>query len=420
MDDEAVARKRVSFAGRGQQGHLVENVFYSSLSFRTQELVIMISMKLFDDSRPCVNSWEKIPNPPKFAFCNSDWILGDKSVLDNSPVRDRCERWFQRIPEGKRADLRGEFRSTVDSAHDGAFFELFLHELFTDLGCEVEFQPSISGKTPDFLLYGKNGPFIVEATVAGGTSNPLDLGPNEQKVLDDLNKLRSPHFHLLYDVENTPNATPSSTKPSAKHVTNKVKKLLVDNDPNDVRSVVENFGRKAAPSEKIEWRDGTMTVWLSPRLADVSSQDISDRIVISRMNAKRIDPISSIHRALEVKASAYNTLTVPLLLAVNAANPFFSLDRDALHILWGDLHSRKGNGFWSRSRSANVAGVLIFRNADILHMSQSYATWYLNPRYCGPTPPSALLRLPHYIEVDGVPVRMEGENVAEVLGLNWS
>ena len=61
------------------------------------------AMKLFDDSRPYVNSRESFPNPSKFAYCNSDWIWGD-----NSAVRDRCEQWFQHIPEGKKADLRGE------------------------------------------------------------------------------------------------------------------------------------------------------------------------------------------------------------------------------------------------------------------------------------------------------------------------
>ena len=385
-------------------------------------------MKLFDDSRPCVNSRENFPNPSKFAFCNSDWIWGD-----NSAVRDRCEQWFQQIPEGKKADLRGKFRSTDDSAHDGAFFELFLHELFTVLGCGVDFQPSIRGKTPDFHLNAEEGSIVVEATVAGHASNPLLAGPNGQKVLDDIGKLCSPHFSLLYDIEDTGNTTLTRTTPSKRYIIREVNKLLTDSDPDDVRGIVESLGRRAAPSKRIEWRGQAITVWLSPKALQPGERGCSGRISIGRMNAKRIDPISSIRGALAGKASDYKKLRGPLLLAVNAASPFFSLDGDALNILWGDLcfqygmdadgpgqYSRGDDGFWSRSRSANVAGVLIFRNAEILNMSQSYATLYLNPRYCGPTPPSALLRLPHYIEVDGDPVRKEGENVAQVLGLNWS
>ena len=385
-------------------------------------------MKLFDDSRPCVNSRETFPNPSKFAFCNSDWIWGD-----NSAVRDRCEQWFQQIPEGKKADLRGEFRSTDDSAHDGAFFELFLHELFTVLGCGVDFQPSIRGKTPDFLLNAEEGSIVVEATVAGHASNPLLAGPNGQKVLDDIGKLCSPHFSLLYDIEDTGNTTLTRTTPATRYIIREVNKLLTDSDPDDVRGIVESFGRRAAPSKRIEWRGQAITVWLSPKALKPGERGCSGRIAIGRMNAKRIDPISSIRGALAGKASDYKKLSGPLLLAVNAANPFFSLDGDALNILWGDLcfqygmdaddpgqYSRGDDGFWSRSRSANVAGVLIFRNAEILNMSQSYATLYLNPRYCGPTSPSALLRLPHYIEVDGGPVRKEGENVAQVLGVSWS
>ena len=240
-------------------------------------------------------------------------------------------------------------------------------------------------------------------------------------------------FSLLYDIEDTGNTTLTRTTPATGCVIREVNNLLTDSDPDDVRGIVESSGRRAAPSKRIEWRGQAITVWLSPKALKPGERGCSGRIVIGRMNAKRIDPISSIRGALAGKASDYKKLSGPLLLAVNAANPFFSLDGDALNILWGDLcfrygmdaddpgqYSRGDDGFWSRSRSANVAGVLIFRNAEILNMSQSYATLYLNPRYCGPTSPSALLRLPHYIEVDGGPVRKEGENVAQVLGVSWS
>ena len=87
----------------------------------------------------------------QFAF-HGDFLR--RAPIPHCQIRDRCEQWFQQIPEGKKADfcVAEIHRSTDDSAHDGAFFELFLHELFTVLGCGVDFQPSIGGKTPDFLL----------------------------------------------------------------------------------------------------------------------------------------------------------------------------------------------------------------------------------------------------------------------------
>ena len=382
-------------------------------------------MKLFDDTKLNSISSSSQVRGSKFAYVNQDF-----SCSDNSAIRRRCASWFLRIPEYAKAHLRESFRSKDDSQHNGAFFELFLHQLFTELGCEAEFQPSVRGKTPDFLLNGKDAPFIVEATVAGAASNPLDLGPNEQKVLDDLNKLHSSHFYLLYDVENTPNTMLSRTTPSAKYITNKVKKLLADNDPNDVRSIVENFGRRAAPSQKIEWQDGSMTVWLSPRPAYQGSESDNQSIVLGRMNAKRIDPISSVREALTDKAKAYNKLGVPLIVAVNAANPFFHSDECELNVLWGDLsvqyemrendrtrHVRRDNGFWSSETSRSTAGVLVFRNADILNMFQASATLHISPHFGSSGLPSALLRLPHYIDIDGCHARNEGEDIAQLLGV---
>ena len=376
-----------------------------------------------------MNAGEPKRNLSKFEFLNSDW-----EWTDNSAFRDRCEAWFQRIPEGKHASLRGKFRSKDDAQHNGAFFELFLHELFTVLGCGVEFEPSIGDKTPDFLLTSVEASTIVEATVAGHSSNPFDLGPNEQRVLDYLDTLTSPHFYILYDVENAPNNTLQWTTPSAKYVTHKIKKLLADNDPMDVRKIVENFGRKAAPSQKLEWRDGTMTVWLSPKPADSGPENEHQGIVLSRMNAERIDPFSSVREALTDKAGTYSNLGVPLIVAVNAANPFFSLDGHALNVLWGDLSAQYGtgtreqlryvrqpNGFWDKQgrRSSNIAGVLFLRNADVQNVFQASASLHVNPHYCNAELPNALLRLPHCVPVDGRPVRKEGENVAQLLGVSW-
>ena len=126
------------------------------------------------------------------------------------------------------------------------------------------------------------------------------------------------------------------------------------------------------------------------------------------MKAKRIDPISSVREALTDKAKAYNKLGVPLIVAVNAANPFFHSDECDLNVLWGDLsvqyemgkndrtrHIRRDNGFWSSKASSSTAGVLVFRNADILNMFPSFgdlahkpALRQLRTTKCFTAPPS--------------------------------
>ena len=382
-------------------------------------------MKLFDDSRPCVNSAEPNPNLSNFASCNSDWFWGDNLAIDNSSVRDHCEQWFQGIPEGKRADLRGEFRSSDDSAHNGAFFELFLHELLMVLGCEVEFQPQVRGQTPDFRLGEKEHSIYVEATVAGLKTNSLLPSRNEQKVLNDLNTLRSCEFSLLYEFEGDLKETIGR-----KFVTKGVSRLLETSDASQVRGDIDNLGLRAAPSVKIQRGDWTLTVWLHPRPAESRPKNCDERIVLGRMNAQSMDPISPVREALKRKAEAYKDLGAPLILALNAANPYFSRDECDFDVLSGDLslqygvsaggaaqYIRQPNGFWFSRRSRAIAGVIIFRNADILNMFQARASLHVSPHYCGPQLPSALLRLPHFIYLDGRPIRKEGENVAQLLGV---
>ena len=380
-------------------------------------------MRLFDDSEHRRNARE-----PSSGFSNFEFINGDWDLIDNSSTRELCEAWFQRVPESRhKKDLRASFRSEDHSQHDGAFFELLLHELFALLGCDVEFQPEIEKKTPDFRLSEREISVIVEATVAGRNSNPLKLGPNEQKVLDDLNTLNSSDFSLLYDVSG------KLTRTLGKHhIVRKVRDLLKDNNPDDVRATIDKLGRRAAPFAKIESNGWLMTVWLSPRPVVQRTESREERIVIGRMNAQWIDPISSVKKALEVKANGYKRLEAPLVLAVNASNPYFSSVGCDLDVLWGTRciqygnganegtrYVRQANGFWQSSSSEGIAGVLFFRNADILNMFQASASLHVSPHYCGRALPSALLRLPHYIQCDGRPVSKEGENVARLLGVIW-
>ena len=271
-------------------------------------------MRLFDDRERLHNAKEPGSGLSHFEFINGDWALSD-----NSATRDLCETWFQRIPESsQKKDLGASFRSEDDSQHDGAFFELLLHELFALLGCDVEFHPEIEKKTPDFRLSEREISVIVEATVAGRNSNPLKIGPNEQKVLDHLNTLNSPDFSLLYDVSG------KLTRTLGRHyVVGKVQGLLKDNNPDDVRATIDELGRRAAPSAEIKCNGWLMTVWLSPRPVVQRTEGREERIVIGRMNAQSIDPISSVRTALKVKAYDYKRLEVPLVLAVNTANPYF-------------------------------------------------------------------------------------------------
>ena len=379
-------------------------------------------MRLFDDIEPD-DTPESVRGPQShFAFVNDN-----KVGRDTSDIRAKCESWFEHIPEAKRPSLRNRFRSHRDDQHDGAFFELLLHELFLRLDCEVEFEPRVEGLTPDFRVSQGDVSIYVDATSVGLTSNPFHPSRNEQDVIDTLNTLSSSHFSLWIDVEGKLQRTIPK-----RDLARRVERLLKDSDPDEVRARIAKFGRHETPFEEIRYGDWTLTIWLVPTPEDERSTNSGQPIVKGRYRAKWIDPISSVREALRKKAKTYRELHAPLLIAVNALNPYYSPEECDPDVLWGDLrvqyglgandrtrYVRQSNGFWSSKRGARTAGVLSFQKADMLNMSQATARLHANPGNDSSAIPDALFRLPHCVASHGDIVRRAGDDVAQLLGVSW-
>ena len=102
-------------------------------------------------------------------------------------ARAELEHWYSRFPDSD-GDLRSRFRSPKkDQNHDGAFFELFLYELFARLGLSVQAHPTLDGGSrPDFLVSGSARKAYVEATYLNQPSTDLPL---EAKVLNEIDDL---------------------------------------------------------------------------------------------------------------------------------------------------------------------------------------------------------------------------------------
>ena len=391
------------------------------------DTLIIRSMKLFDDN---VNERPVYPAQSKFALVN----YYPETHFD---IRRKCECWFQHIlstnqhDPGKRKhllDLRNSFRSLENGQHDGAFFELVLHEVFLRLGFHVEIHPEVPEGTPDFRLTQGGKRVYVEAKTVGPGSDPFHRSPNEQDAINKLNTLRSPNFRIAVDMEGRLLKTLKSEV-----VTRKFKGLLdaYEKCPETVRQVIDARGRDAAPHEKIECGDWSLTGWLVPRPQDTRSKPSEPPIVIGPHHAKRLDPRAPVRDALHVKAKRYKTLDAPLVVAVNALIPHYNGMEHDMEVLWGDkcivyglgpddtpLYSYRRNGFWWQRNQERPAAILTFWHADIRNVSQAHGCLHLNPRITPSDLPDSFVRLPHSEASDGVVIKAEGESVAEILGFN--
>lgn len=161
-------------------------------------------------------------------------------------VREVCDSWYTSYPECGKADVRGRFTDKNDSNHFSAFFELFLHELFSRLGFTVTCHPDTPNEATthhDFLVTSPTGgTFYLEAKVVeGNPTGKLTSEFNSPDIAEVLNHVRSPNFFIYPRIRHKPVAKPDA-KPDAKHIRSVLEEHLQNLDPDTMlTSIRENY-----------------------------------------------------------------------------------------------------------------------------------------------------------------------------------
>ena len=217
-------------------------------------------------------------------------------------IRNTMESWFENYPLQHRTDLRERFRSDDDQNHEGAFFELFLHELLNRLGFSLKVHPEIAGTMarPDFLVSRDHLRFYLEATVSGQRSGPFTRNRNEEDVIDKLNTLTHSKFGITVHMEGTLSRTLSR-----KNVLRPFKELLESHDPDDVQRLIDENGSDAAPSARIEGGDWRLKGWLWPISPGKQRSDSGRQLVIGHHRGAFTDCATPVRNALKEKAQKY-------------------------------------------------------------------------------------------------------------------
>ena len=376
-------------------------------------------MNLFDNfERDSSGSDEKHASP--FQFINKsaphDWV---RSVL---------ESWFRDFPSHGQHDLRNRFRSNETPNHEGALFELFLHALFIRLNCSLDVHPEINGTNarPDFRVRHGKVHFYLEATSVGQTNGPFTRNKNEEDVIKKLETLESPHFNIAIDMNGT-----LSESLSREDVCRPFEELLTAHDPDEIQRLIDEEGRQAAPSRTLEygnWR-------LRGRLVPIGHQGRIGKenrhIRTHHAVGKRTDVVSPLRKALEKKSRKYGSPDGPLVVAINARDPFYNGKPNDMDLLFGDEQigyleensewsshiGRSQNGLWSQDQCHRIDAIAIFHKIDALNWPYASAYLYLNPRKMDTVLPDVLLQLPHAKVCGGRMEWFEGKNIQQILGI---
>ena len=380
---------------------------------------------LFDDMER-TDASSKQHNEPWFAYLNRSAHRG------LTEIRDRLESWFRRFPVEAQHDVRERFRRHDDTAHQGAVFELLMHELLIRLDCTVEVHPDVPGteSRPDFLACHGDCRFYLEATVIDSKGGLCAPNPREEDAVAKINELTSPHFYIFARV----NGKLSRTL-SREQIVQPFADLLEAHDPDKIQRLIDEIGTFAAPSRTIKCGTWSLQGWLRPIAPEKRGDGRLRTLVIGPARSGEVDSSTPIQRAVQKKAQKYGHLDGPFVVAANVRRDIF-LDKDAeMEALFGkeqitffkdrpDLSpklGRKPDGVWIQGgpqpRYTRLTAVWIFRDITPWNLCNAPNCLYINPFEDDMKLPDVLYRLSYARAHEDEMQWFEGGNIGRLIGV---
>ena len=337
--------------------------------------------------------------------------------------------WFKRYPQCASTSLRQRLANRKGA--QGAWFELLLHETLLQLGCDVRvIDTDNTDKTPDFLAGHGDQNCYIEATTIDPADNPSAVDRNLEDAVAKIKTLDSYDFQLRLIVEGRISRTLSKNE-----LEDKFGKLLVGNDPDEVRRGIREIGDECAPYAEIRGRNWCLRGELQP-ISDAQKVEGGFReLLIGPMGSYSGDASREVREGVLKKAKKYDRLDAPLIVAVNVLDIRFDRETEnsALfgkeQVRYSPNHPespaqlvRKPDGVFiqggHKPRYTRLAGVIFF-DGFVPHNPRGSVCLYVNPFGYNTALPQPLYELPHAKGVDGRLNRVEGVDVGFLLDSYW-
>ena len=385
-------------------------------------------MTLFDEIER--NDYESAQYAePLFAYLNRT------ARVEFDRIRRELEEWFSRYPDSGRVELRGRFRSRIDSQHQAAFFELFLHELLFRLRCQATLHPSVPcvANTPDFLVESPNGErFYIEATIATNESvAEAAARARMNAVYDVLNRVvDSRDFFLWLEIHGAP-----ATPPPARRIASFVNARLAKLDPDEIARLHELGRTEEVPRWSFEHEGWTIEFEPIPKKREARGRPGVGPIGAHSTGVRWVDHTTPVREAITEKAGRYGHLDLPYVVGVNVLE--FIDEIDTMEALFGReqftvVFSRTGpaepvdtrmsrlpNGAWTGPdgpRYTRVSAVLLATRLFPYNIPRASLRLYHNPWAHRPYQ-SVLTRLPRAILRDNRMQHVDGEATEGIFDL---
>ncbi len=317
--------------------------------------------------------------------------------------RKMIEGWFDRFRAGGKEDLRKRFRSPKESNHTGAFFEIYLHELCSRLGFELDPHPEILGCSthPDFVVKNRGAnQFYLEAIIAGLPSQQEEGADARMGIVyDAINTIESPNFFLRLEIRGAPASAPPTQK-----LRHDLTAWLASLNPDDVLHLSSADLR----TPRFIWQHEGWNLLFTPipKSARLRGRPGVRPIGVRVPQGGWMNTHGEIRKAIEGKAKKYGELQLPFVVSVNVVGDHCD-NIDILNALYGDESilvtqaidgrlterpSRKLNGAWlgrHGPRNLGVSAVLVFAGLSPWTMGVTTPELFHNPWARYPFPVSS-------------------------------
>lgn len=304
-------------------------------------------------------------------------------------------------PDSVSKQFLRSFRGRKTAQHQAVWFELCVHQMLVRLGFAVRV-----GKTrPDFIATSEDSRVLVEATGVMPEADPSVGAQFEKDAEYKMCRLKLGNFWAWV----TACEGKLDRFLTVKEITREFSKLFNEYDPDKLQRRLDLYGDGAVPIKTIRFGEWQLTVRLWP--VGANSRAESEGRVQPWIERTGVD-LDQVRTKIKKKRRDYPETTAPLILAVNVHDLEFDPLESGREILFGS------GGTWGpeHAHGSTVTGVIFFRYADPVAVSNTNACLHVNP-LVGPSDlPSALMRLPHVYEPSGSN-RVEGESLAKILRL---
>jgi hypothetical protein len=309
-------------------------------------------VKLFDE-------FERSDPLPKHQGEDSFAFLNRVSTPFWAVVRQTVEEWFSRYPEAEQRELRSGLRSRLSGRHFGAWWELYLHELFLRLGYAIEVHPTLAWtkRRPDFRITRDGRTALVEAAAlfSGISSKGGPTGAAPGWMSAAVEAVESPDFFINYDEV----LAEGEDQLKRKEVAEPLKEWIDGLDADQVRVEIEKG--EEPPEFVLRRRGWEVGFYAWPLKPDRRGRPDHRVVGAGPAMGGPVDDIDQLESKLKAKAGRYGRPEEPFVIAVLCLSSFMErLDieqalfgREAVVIEGKGTGRlvRQRNGFWFRGEA---------------------------------------------------------------------